>query len=171
MANTQESRQGASKEGEFILGEFPRRLDERFRLSIPAELADGLLSRGPQAILVKERPGCLSLWSAADWQTRLDQGVELVKSRMQARRLDGQLGDVQRFGRLLSTRHRDVQLAGRGRLSIPEGFREFLRAEPSGEVILVGAAICIEIWNPSDWLQHLDEQIPSFADLFSNLAN
>ena len=156
---------------EFILGEFPRRVDERFRLSVPMELATELLSHGPQCILVKERPGCLSLWSAADWQARLDQGIELVKSRIQSRRLDGKLDDVQLLGRLLSTRHRDVQLAGRGRLSIPEGFREFLRAEPGGEVILVGAAICVEIWNPPDWMQHLDEKIPGFTELFETLAN
>jgi MraZ protein len=72
---------------------------------------------------------------------------------------------------LLSTRHREAQLAGRGRLSIPEGFREFLRTEAGGEVILVGAAICVEIWNPPDWIQHLDEQIPGFTELFENLAN
>ena len=156
---------------EFILGEFPRRVDERFRLSVPMELATELLSHGPRCILVKERPGCLSLWSAADWQARLDQGIELVKGRIQARRLDGKLDDVQLLGRLLSTRHRDVQLAGRGRLSIPEGFREFLRAEPGGEVILVGAAICVEIWNPPDWMQHLDEKIPGFTELFETLAN
>ena len=128
------------------------------------------MREGPQCILVKERAGCLSLWNAANWQTRLDQGIELVKSRIQARRLDGQLGDVQRLGRLLSTRHREVQLAGRGRLVIPEGFREFLRVEPGSEVMLVGAAICVEIWNPADWMQHLDEQIPSFTELFDNLA-
>ncbi|MCG8587537.1 MAG: division/cell wall cluster transcriptional repressor MraZ [Pirellulales bacterium] len=156
---------------DFILGEFPRKLDERFRLSIPSELLDELVKDGSDCILVKERPGCLSLWAATDWRTRLEQGVELVKSRMHARRLDGQLGDVQQFGRLLSTRHREVQLAGRGRLSIPEGFREFLRAEPGEEVILVGAAICIEIWNPPDWMQHLDASIPGFTQLFDNLAS
>ena len=157
--------------GDFILGEFPRRLDERFRLSIPNELAENLLKAGPQCILVKEQPGCLSLWSATAWQKRLDQGVELVKSRMEAHRLDGQLGDVQRFGRLLSTRHREVQIAGRGRLSIPEGFREFLRAEQGGEAVLIGAAICVEVWNPEDWMRHLNENIPGFTELFDNLAS
>ena len=34
---------------------------------------------------------------------------------------------VQMLGRLLSTRHRNVRLAGRGRLVIPEGFRIFKR--------------------------------------------
>jgi MraZ protein len=157
--------------GDFILGEFPRRLDERFRLSIPTELTMGLLRGGPRCILVKERPGCLSLWNASAWQQRLDQGIELVKNRIEARRLDGRLSEVQRFGRLLSTRHREVQIAGRGRVLIPEGFREFLRVEPGSEVVLIGAAICVEIWNPADWMRHLDESIPGFTELFDNLAN
>ena len=42
------------------------------------------------------------------------------------------------LGRLLSTRHRTVQLAGRGRLLIPEGFREFLGVEPNGEALFWG---------------------------------
>ena len=52
---------------EFILGEFTRTLDERYRVSIPAEMAEALLAGGPECILAKERPGCLSLWSAAAW--------------------------------------------------------------------------------------------------------
>jgi MraZ protein len=156
---------------DFILGEYARRLDERFRLSIPLEWINGPFGDDPNTILVKERPGCLSLWHAADWQRRLDEGIAVVKGRIQARRLDGRLSDVQRFGRLLSTRHCQVQLAGRGRLSVPEGFREFLRAEPGGEVMLVGAAICVEIWNPANWIEHLDENIPGFTELFENLAS
>ena len=105
-------------------------------------------------MLAKERPGCLSLWNAQAWQGRLDEGVELVKSKMRAGKLEGKLEDVQQLGRLLSTRHSSVQLAGRGRLSIPEGFREFLQVEQGGEVIVVGAGVCVEMWSP-----------PSLADL------
>ena len=63
----------------------------------------------------------------------------------------------QRLGRLLSTRHRSVELGARGRLLIPEGFREFLGVEPGGEVLIVGAGVCIEIWNPAKWLGHLED--------------
>ena len=133
---------------EFILGEFPRTLDERFRISMPRELADPLLAGQTDCILAKERPGCLSLWNAADVASELDQGVELVRSKMRAGRLEGRLEEVQMLGRLLSTRHKTVQLAGRGRLSIPDGFREFLGVEQGGEVIVVGAGVCVEIWNP-----------------------
>ena len=74
----------------------------------------------------------------ANWKTRLDDGVQLVESKIEAGRLEGRLEEVQRLGRLLSTRHREVQLAGRGRLVVPEGFREFLGVEPGGEVMVDG---------------------------------
>lgn len=155
----------------FILGEFQRTLDERYRLSIPSELGDLLLTDSTDCFLAKERPGCLSLWNAQVWQEKLDQGVELIRQKMRAGKLEGKLSQVQLLGRLLSTRHRPVQLAGRGRLLIPEGFREFLGVEPGGEVLVVGAAVCVEIWNPPAWLKYLDRRIPKFRRLFDQLSS
>ena len=63
---------------EFIQGEFQRTLDERFRLSIPAELLSQL-GEAPRFILAKERSGCLSLWNPEVWQAHLDAGLDLVK--------------------------------------------------------------------------------------------
>jgi MraZ protein len=154
----------------FLFGEFRRTIDERFRLSIPAELADPLAEQGSQCILAKERPGCLSLWNAEQWATKLDAGVQLVQSKMQAGRLEGRIDQVQLLGRLLSTRHKTVELAGRGRLLIPEGFREFLGAEANSEVMVVGAAVCVELWRPDAWLKHLEEQMPDFRRLLDNLV-
>ena len=155
---------------EFILGEFPRTLDERHRLSIPPELLDPLMNGGVDGILAKEWPGCLSLWNATQWQTKLDDSVQLVKNKIQAGKLGGQLAEVQRLSRLLSTRHKAVQLAGRGRLSIPDGFREFLQVEQGGEVILVGAGVCVEIWNSRIWLAYLESSMPEFRQLFDKLS-
>ena len=156
---------------ELILGEFPRVLDQRHRLSIPQELVDPLMSGGSDCILAKERPGCLSLWNAAAWQARLDEGVELVKSKIRAGKLAGQLEEVQVLSRLLSTRHKRVPLAGRGRLSIPDGFREFLQTEQGGEVMVVGAGVCVEIWNMPAWLAYLAVEMPGFRQLFDKLSS
>jgi MraZ protein len=156
---------------EFILGEFQRTLDERYRLSIPGELVQLVAGTRAECILAKERAGCLSLWNAETWQGRLDQGIELVGGKMRAGRLEGKLEDVQLLGRLLSTRHKTVRLAGRGRLSIPDGFREFLGVEQGGEVIVVGAAVCAEIWNPRAWLTFLEARMPEFRQLFDKLSS
>jgi MraZ protein len=155
---------------EFLLGEFPRALDERHRLSLPTEFAEALARGGADCILAKERPGCVSLWNARLWQAQLDAGVELVKRKIRAGKLEGRLEDVQVLSRLLSTRHKIVQLAGRGRLSIPEGFREFLQVDPGGDVIVVGGGVCVEIWSPRAWLTYLEQRMPDFRQLFDRLS-
>ena len=156
---------------ELILGEFRRKLDDRYRLTIPGELAVVLAADAKGCILAKEYPGCLSLWNASKWKRKLDEGVELVQRKIQAGKLEGRLAQVQLLGRLLSTRHKIVQPAGRGRLLIPEGFREFIQVEPGAEVMVVGAAVCVEIWNPETWLSHLEERMPKFRRLFDQLSS
>ncbi|MBL8829403.1 MAG: division/cell wall cluster transcriptional repressor MraZ, partial [Planctomycetaceae bacterium] len=126
---------------ELLTGEFSRAIDERFRLSIPPELLGGLGGDGVECLLTKERPGCISVWNAARWQAKFDGRIAVVNAKLHAGQLDDRLTGLQQWGRLLSTRQRTVQLAGRGRLLIPEGFREFLRVEPGGEVMIVGAAV------------------------------
>ena len=152
-----------------ILGEFSRTLDDRYRLSLPGELAEAFGESG-DSILAKERRGCLSLWDASVWQARLEANLELVRQKIGAGKLDNRLGQVQMLGRLLSTRHKPVRLTNRSRLVIPEGFREFLAVEPGGEVMLVGAAVCVEIWSPTAWLAYLQRRMPRFRRLFDELA-
>jgi len=155
---------------QIILGEFHRALDDRFRLSLPPELTDLLGGEAVECILAKERRGSISLWNAAHWQARLNDGIEIVQRKIQAGKLETRLPQLQLLGRLLSTRHRPVQLAARGRLLIPEGFREFLGVEPGSEVLVVGAAVCIEIWNPAIWLRYLERRMPRFRRLFDRLS-
>ncbi|HET6883862.1 MAG TPA: division/cell wall cluster transcriptional repressor MraZ [Pirellulales bacterium] len=155
---------------EFILGEFQRTFDERYRLAIPSELVAALGGEEQELILAKERPGCLSLWNAANWQSKLSAGVDLVQAKIRAGKLEGKLAQVQLLGRLLSSRHRTVQLAARGRLIVPEGFREFLHADPGSEVMIIGAAVCVEIWNPKAWMSYLEARMPKFQRLFDRLS-
>lgn len=159
-----------AKTNPLILGEATRSIDARFRLSLPPEMAAMLAAEKGDCILAKERPGCLSLWNAATWHARQDEGVQLVVSKILARRLDAKLDDVQRLGRLLSTRHRPVQLAGRGRLVVPDGFREFLGVEAGEMVMIIGAAVCIEVWHPEKWRSYVGEQMPNFRQLLDTLV-
>ena len=158
-------------EPQLILGEYPRTIDERYRLALPAEVLEPLVSDSSACILAKELPGCLSLWNQDQWQVKLDAGVDLVRSKIRAGKLEGRLEELQLLGRLLSTRHKQVQLAARGRLLVPEGFREFLGVEAGGEVFVVGAAICVEIWNPRSWLAYLEGQMPQFRQVFNRLTS
>jgi len=86
----------------------------------------------------------------------------VMKSKLKAGLLTQRVGQLQELGRLLSTRHKSVTLAGRGRLVIPEGFREFLGGEPGSEKKIVGAAVCVELWLPSAWQAFIAAEMPEF---------
>ena len=156
--------------GQLITGEFKRTIDDRYRLSLPTEWVDAVTDAQGQTILVKERYGCLSLWSAEEWQERIDQGVELIQQKIKAGRREQRWSEVQRLGRLLSTRQTTLKLANRCRLLIPESFRSFLGVAPNQEVMVVGAVVCLEIWNPEAWLETLKQDMPDFNPLFKELT-
>ena len=153
------------------LGEWNRSIDDRFRVSLPAIWANELAAGSGECVLAKERPGCVSIWGSKQWEAWLADGVGLVRSKIRSGRLAGRLDQVQKLGRLLSTRHRTVPIAGRGRLAIPDSFREFLEIEPGENVMVVGAAVCVEIWHPRRWSEHIGEHMPGFRDLFDQLAD
>jgi MraZ protein len=154
----------------FITGEVRRTIDDRFRITLPTEMADAVTDSDGNCILAKERAGCLSLWRAADWQRKLDDGMTLIKQKINTGRMESRWSEVQRLGRLLSTRSKTVMLANRSRLLIPEGFREFLDVPVNQEVMIVGAAICVEIWNTAAWLETLRHDMPEFGPLFTDLS-
>lgn len=158
-------------ETKLIVGEFVRSIDDRFRLSIPPEFAD-LVSPSPDSIcvLAKERFGALSLWSREAWQERIEPGLAVVRQKVLGRWLPTQAAEVQQFHRLLSTRSREVTLAARSRLVIPEEYRDFLRVKASENCVVVGAGICIEIWHPETWHEYLKQEIVSFGALFEKLS-
>lgn len=153
-----------------ILGEFARSLDDRYRLSIPNEMMELLAPEAKECVLVKERRGCLSLWNQESWQRRWEAGFELIRQKVQMGRLDMQLSRVQQFGRLLSSRYRVIPVAQRSRIVIAEGFREFLGVEPGGEVMVVGAAVCVEIWHPQHWKSYLERRMLRFPKLYQSLS-
>lgn len=155
---------------DLFLGEWPRTIDDRFRLSLPPEWVDPLAGDTANCTLAKERPGCLSLWNTKQWQGWLSNGVELLQSKIRSGRLERRTESVQLVGRLLSTRHYTLPIAGRGRIAIPDAFREFLGVEPGGNVLVVGAAVCVEIWRPESWSQHIGDQMPGFRQLFDQLT-
>lgn len=155
----------------FITGEVKRTLDERFRVTLPVEMAEAVADEAGEVIVTKERYGCLGLWRASQWEKKQQQDVALIKQKIQSGRMEQRWGDVQRLGRMLSTRSRTVNMTNRSRLLVPEGFREFLDVKAGSDVMIIGAVICVEIWNPVAWLETLKQEIPEFGSLMNDLSN
>jgi MraZ protein len=155
---------------DLLLGEFVRTLDDRYRLAIPPELSEPLTADSDRCVLAKERAGCLSLWQAREWEPRIESTVAVLRTKLEAGLLARRVAEVQDLGRLLSTRHRPVALAARGRLVVPEGFRDFLGVEAGGDVVVVGAAVCVELWRPEAWRQFVSDEMPQFRRRFDDLT-
>ncbi|MBX3445067.1 MAG: division/cell wall cluster transcriptional repressor MraZ [Planctomyces sp.] len=154
----------------FITGETRRTLDERFRITLTPDFAAAVTDEAGETIIAKERAGCVSLWPAREWRERMDAGIGLIRQKISAGRMEQRWADIQRLGRLLSTRSETVRLANRSRLLIPEGFREFLDVPAGQDVVVVGAVICVELWNPRAWLEQLRQDMPEFGPLFKGLT-
>jgi MraZ protein len=45
-----------------------------------------------------------------------------------------------------------------------------LGVEPGAEVMIVGAAVCIEIWHPEHWRSYLERRMPRFPKLYQTLS-
>lgn len=153
-----------------LVGEVRRTIDDRWRLSLPKEFAAEIADENDETIVVKERYGCLSLWKASQWRSRFDAGLAVIEQKIRAERLAQRWGEVQRLGRLVSTRARPVKLAGRSRLVLPDGFRDFLNVPAGGELVVVGALVCVELWNPELWIEQLKGDMPDFNELFQQLS-
>jgi len=171
-----------TKPPEMLLGEFRRTLDQRYRLAIPDEFRDRLELDSAECVLAKERLGCISLWNPRVWNDKVKMWIDMASDKIDRGVHDGEIGQVQLLGRLLSTRHESVAVKDGGRVVIPKGFRDFLGVLPEGPdaddqsggkrktVMVVGAAVCIEIWNPPNWLKYLEGRMPKFRGLVKKLS-
>jgi len=160
-----------SETKKFIEGEFSRTVDDRYRLTLPDEFKDVFKPEAGKCVIVKESPGCLSLWDENTWKQQHHARIEIVRQRYETGYLAGNMSDLQRFGRLLSARYRHIQLADRARFLLPEGFREFLAVEPKNDVMIVGAIFCIEIWNPQKWIPYIEGDMQQFGSVLEGLLN
>lgn len=153
-----------------LIGEVRRTIDERFRVSLPKEMAVAVTDDAGKTVCVKERLGCLSLWPAKEWNRRFQAGFSVIEQKIRSERLQDRWSEVQRLGRLVSTRSCELKLANRSRLLVPDSFRDFLGVNANEEVVVVGAVVCVELWSPASWLDQLRDDMPGFNELFSSLS-
>jgi MraZ protein len=53
---------------------------------------------------------------------------------------------------------------------LPEGFRDFLAVEAGGSLMVVGAAVCVELWQPAAWNAYVTSEMPGFRQRIDDLT-
>lgn len=137
-----------------LLGEFRHALDAKGRVFVPSRWREELTGN---VVVSRWMEGCLSLMTRDRFQEIAD-GVRQRSHNLDAGR---------HYSRLLFARASEEQVDRQGRLSIPQGLREWAGLE--GEVVLAGVSDHVEIWAPAAWEAYQERMEGQFEDMAAKL--
>ncbi|HSJ10819.1 MAG TPA: division/cell wall cluster transcriptional repressor MraZ [Longimicrobiales bacterium] len=132
-----------------LIGSFQHQLDEKGRLSLPAQFRRDATDQ--RFVLVQASPPALALYPEAEWMK--------VEERMETLMRDP-------AGRMwvLSVMSNAVEVVpdAQGRILVPAPLRA--AAELEGQALLVGAIAKVEIWNPAKFEEAMRNSAPAFHE-------
>lgn len=117
-----------------LTGEYLHTIDVKSRVFVPAKLRESL---GETFVLSRGLDGCLSLYHLDEWQKFSEKLAALPNS---------QTKNIKRF---LFTFATEVTPDAHGRITIPQGLREY--AMLSKEAAFLGVGDHAEIWDAERW--------------------
>jgi len=137
-------------------GESIHTLDAKFRVFLPKRFQESLERDADghhSAILTRGFERSLFLFS--------ERGFEKVLSRLETQPFGG--AELRKMQRLFFSNTHPCQLDASGRLLLPEKLRQFAHIER--EVVMVGVAERVEIWDRGEWERFESENQGDFDEL------
>ena len=117
-----------------LSGEYLHTIDAKSRVFVPAKLREGL---GETFVLSRNTDGCLSLYHLDEWARLSDKLMALPDSQSRA---------VKRFFFTFSS---EVTPDAHGRITIPQGLREY--AALNKDAAFLGVGDHAELWAAERW--------------------
>ena len=137
-----------------LIGEFRTKLGEKNRIAVPKKFRAEI---GNNLIVTQGYEQCLVIVSQSQWK-------ELVGELEQLPFTNNVLRDTARF---LIGGAVEADLDGQGRFVLPENLREF--AGISDEVVFLGLARWVEIWDKNKWVERRDYLYQNSAQIAEKL--
>jgi MraZ protein len=137
-------------------GEFQHTLDGKGRVIIPSRLRDGL---GVRFVITRGLDHCLFVYPMQEW-TRLEK--QLSKQPFTRK-------DYRNFNRLFFSGAMELEADKQGRVLIPQYLRDYAGIEK--DVMIVGVADRVEIWNEADWKKFFEATDQDYEDLAEKLVD
>ena len=139
-----------------FMGEYNHSVDEKGRLIIPSKFREEL---GNEFVITKGLDDCLFIYNNTEWKALEDKLRTLPLTNKNART----------FARFMLGGAATVELDKQGRILIPQVLRTF--ASLDKEIVLVGIANRIEIWNKANWeaASNIDD-MESIAEQMADLG-
>ncbi|MCR4728784.1 MAG: division/cell wall cluster transcriptional repressor MraZ [Lachnospiraceae bacterium] len=138
-----------------FMGEYNHTVDEKGRLIIPSKFREEL---GDEFVVTKGLDGCLFVYAPSEWT--------LLEEKLKALPLTNK--DARAFVRFMLAGAAQVEPDKQGRILLPQVLRTFAGLDK--DVVLIGVASRIEIWNKDKWNEasmagDMDEIAEKMADL------
>ena len=138
-----------------FLGEHRHALDAKGRVIFPVRMRSEL---GAQIVLQKGIEPCLYVLPPDEWDRQVPRVTELPTTNPDARR----------YARHFFSQASSERIDAQGRLTIPQGFRDYAGLER--EVVIVGSGRRIEIWDAGRWSDQRDRVESNLEDLARDLG-
>ena len=138
-----------------FLGEHRHSLDAKGRVIFPVRMRSDL---GAQVVVQKGIEPCLYVLPPDEWDRQVARVTDLPTTNPDARR----------YARHFFSQASSERIDGQGRLTIPQGFREY--AGLDRDVVIVGAGRRVEVWDASRWDGQRDADDSNLADLARDLG-
>ena len=142
-----------------FMGEYHHLVDKKNRLIIPSSLRQQTKENQNQFIITRGLDQSLFLYPTLEWQ---NLGERL-------RNLSTTKSDSRAFLRLLFSGANSVQPDTQGRITLPQGLKDF--AGIKEKVVIIGAFNKIEIWSEEIWNKYFEKQKSVFEELSEKIMD
>lgn len=119
-----------------FMGEYLHTIDAKGRLTVPSKLREGL---GDTFVVTKGLDGCLYAYTESEWEKFIEKLTTLPMTN----------ADSRKFVRFFLSGAASVEPDKMGRILIPQTLRN--HAGLDKDVVLLGVASRVEIWDKAKW--------------------
>ena len=141
--------------GQVFLGEYQHTIDEKGRLVLPRKFRDALEDG---LVITKGQDRCLFVFTPDRWEIEAEKVNRLPRTDRR----------IRAYARSFFASASDQGLDRQGRVQIPTQLREY--ASLDRDVLVVGVAERVEIWDAEAWRQLSAEADEVFADIEEALS-
>lgn len=137
-----------------LLSTYEHSLDAKSRMIMPSKLREQI---GETCVVTKGFDGCLTIYSADEWEKFEKKLAALPQNNPKARKL------IRTFGAGAV----DIEIDKQGRLLLPAHLREY--AGVTKDIVIVGALNKIEVWDKERWNAYNDDNELSLEEAATSL--
>ncbi len=139
-----------------FMGEYNHTIDAKGRLIVPVKFREAL---GDSFVVTQGFDGCLFAYDNAEWQQFEEKIKQLPLTNKNARQ----------FARFFLAGAAECEVDKQGRILIPSNLREY--AGLVKDVVLVGVASHIEIWDKAAYTAAMDSDAMDMDEIAANMES